>query len=64
MPVRRMVQRIHDSSEGLSGKQDASQPQNTRFFIYFSNQIMNTALNSAFVRCTEDKKRRHTRKYN
>ena len=30
------------------------------FFIHFSNQIMNTSLNSAFVRCTEDKKRRHT----
>jgi len=28
-----MVQRIHRSSEGLSGKQDASQPQNARFFL-------------------------------
>lgn len=30
-----MIQRIHDSSEGLSGKQDASQPQNTRFYLFF-----------------------------
>ena len=30
----------------------------THVFIYFSNRIINTALNSAFVRCTEDKKRR------
>ena len=29
-----MVQRIHDSSEGLSGKQDASQPQNARFYLF------------------------------
>jgi hypothetical protein len=30
-----MVQRIHDSSEGLSGKQDASQPQKARFYFLF-----------------------------
>jgi multisubunit Na+/H+ antiporter MnhC subunit len=30
----------------------------TYVFIYFSTRIMNTALNSAFVCCTEDKKRR------